>query len=98
VETFDGSGPVDPDYTRVYAHFRHDGKTDKQLVMDGGYLDISQITWAGSHDATLCMRSGTPKSFHSEVTLTSKGASETIHNHIDEHCDSTSTTSPNATK
>jgi hypothetical protein len=96
VETFNGSGPVDPDYTRVYAHLQRDGKSDKQLVMDGGYLDISKITWAGSHDAILCLKSGVTKSFRSEVTLGSGSASETIRNHINEHCDSTSTISPNA--
>ena len=86
VETFNGSGPVDPDFTRVYAHLEHSGKSDKKLVMDGGYLDISQITWVGSHYVTLCMKSGVTNSFRSEVTLISGDTSETIHNHLQEHC------------
>jgi hypothetical protein len=97
VETFNGSGPADPDFTRVYAHLQRDGKTDKKLVLDGGYLDIVPITWVSSHDVILCLNSGVTNSFRNEVTLTAGSASETIHNHLQEHCDSTSTTSPNAT-
>ena len=86
VETFNGSGPVDPDFTRVYAHLVRSGKSDKKLVMDGGYVDISQITWVGPHDVALCMESGVTNSFRSEVTLVAGGSSETIHNHLQEHC------------
>jgi hypothetical protein len=95
VETFNGSGPADPDFTRVYAHLQHKGKSDKKLVMDGGYLDISKISWTGSHDVTLCMKSGVTNSFYSEVTLNVGRTSETIHNRLQEDCSDTTTISPN---
>src|SRR5690348_201778 len=69
VETFKGIGPPDPDHTRVYAHFERDGKSDKELVMEGGYLDISRIIWISSHDAIICMTTGVTNTFRSEVTL-----------------------------
>jgi hypothetical protein len=86
VETYNGSGPVDPDFTRVYAHLERAGESVKKLVLDGSYLDIPQIKWADSHDVTVCMKSGVTNTFHSEVTLTSGGATETIHNRLDELC------------
>ena len=94
VETFNGSGPVDPDFTRVYAHLKRDGKSDKKLVMDGGYLDISKIGWTGPDDVSLCMKSGVTNSFHSEVTLVIDDKSETIRNHLQENCTATSTFAP----
>jgi hypothetical protein len=87
VETFYGHGAADSDFTRVYAHLERNGESDKKLVVDGGYLEISKITWSGPHDVTLCKQSGTTSSFRRDVTLNSGDISETIHNHLQEHCD-----------
>jgi hypothetical protein len=58
VETFNGHGAADSDFTRVYAHLERNGKSDKKLVVDGGYLEISKIIWTGPHDVTLCKQAG----------------------------------------
>lgn len=86
VETFNGHGAADSDFTRVYAHLERNGKSDRKLVVDGTYLEISKIIWAGPHDVTLCKQAGITNSFRSEVTLISGDTSETIHNHLEEHC------------
>lgn len=86
VETFNGSGPVDPDFMRVYAHLQHGNRSDKTLVMDGGYLDISQVAWTGPSDVQVCLRSGTVHTFHEIVKLSAGGSSATIHTHINNHC------------
>ena len=94
VETFNGYGAVGSNFTRVYAHLERDGKSDKQLVVDGTYLEFSKISWGGSHDVTLCMQAGITDSFRSEVTLIAGDASESIHNHLQENCSATTTASP----
>lgn len=86
VETFNGHGAADSDFTRVYAHLERNGKSDKKLVVDGGYLEISKIIWTGPHDVTLCKQAGITNSFRSDVTLISGDTSETIHNHLRELC------------
>jgi hypothetical protein len=86
VETFNGHGAADSDFTRVYAHLDRNGKSDRKLVVDGTYLEISKITWTDPHDVTLCKQAGITNSFRSEVTLISGDTSETIHNHLEEHC------------
>ncbi len=80
METFNGHGAADSDFTRVYAHLERNGKSDRKLVVDGGYLEISKITWTGPHDVTLCKQAGTTNSFRSDVTLISGDTAETIHN------------------
>jgi hypothetical protein len=98
VETFNGHGPADSDFTRVYAHLQHGGKKDKQLVVDGTYLEFSKVVWDGPRDVTLCLKEGgITNSFRNEVTLFAGENSETIHNHLQEHCDSTAATSRNPT-
>jgi len=42
VETFNGHGAADSDFTRVYAHLERNGESDKKLVVDGGYLEIAR--------------------------------------------------------
>jgi hypothetical protein len=86
VETFNGHGAADADFTRVYAHLERNGKSDKKLVVDGTYLEISKIIWTGSHDVTLCKEAGITDSFRSEVTLISGDTSETIQNQLQENC------------
>jgi hypothetical protein len=98
VETFKTSGPTS-DTTRVYAHFERNGKDKKLLVLDGGNLTVAKIIWNDPNDATLCLSGGITETFRNQVTLIVGDApddSETINNHLQEHCDSTSTISPNA--
>lgn len=86
VETYNGHGPADADFTRVYAHLERNGRSDKQLVVDGGYLELSKITWVSPHDVTLCMKAGVTNSFRNEVTLSLDDTSITINNHLQERC------------
>lgn len=87
VETSLGRGAISSDYTTVYAHLERDGKSDRKLVIDGEYLESTKIVWTSPHDAVLCLQSGSfTNSFRNEVTLTSGDTSETIHNHLQEHC------------
>jgi hypothetical protein len=85
VETYYGSGPAS-DTNRVYAHLERNGKAKKILVLEGENLTVTKITWNSSHDATLCLDGGITGTFRSEVTLISGNASETIQNHLQEHC------------
>jgi hypothetical protein len=97
VEVFKADGPTS-DTTRVYAHLERNGKTKKMLVLDGGNLTVARIIWNNPHDATLCLGGGITETFRNQVTLIVGDApddSETINNHLREHCDATSTNSPN---
>jgi hypothetical protein len=99
VETFRAGGPTS-DTTRVYAHLERNGKTKRMLVLDGGNLTVTKIIWNNPHDATLCLDGGITETFRNQVTLIVGDApddSETINNHLREHCDATSTTSPDVT-
>jgi hypothetical protein len=98
VEIFKNGGPTS-DTTRVYAHLERGSKAKKLLVLEGENLTVTKIVWANSHDATLCLDGGITSTFRNEVTLLVGDApedSETITNHLQEHCASTSTISPNA--
>lgn len=86
VESVYGKGATDADFTRVYAHLNRNGKSDKKLVLDGEYIEISQIAWTGPHDVTLCMKPGFTDSFKNQVTLSAGDSSETINNHLNEQC------------
>jgi hypothetical protein len=75
--------------TKVYAHFEHHGRSTRILVLEGDSIRVSKITWNGSREDTICMDGGTTDIFHNRVTLIlgdSEGDSETISNHLDEHC------------
>ncbi len=98
VETSKAAGPTS-DTTRVYAHLERGGKAKKILVLDGSDMTVSKISWDNSHNATLCLTGGITSTFRNQVTLIVGDTPEdsvTIHNHLDEHCDSSSMTSPNA--
>jgi hypothetical protein len=87
VETTIGHGAISSDYTNVYAHLERNGKSARELVISGEYLESIQITWTTPHDAVLCLQSGSfTDLFRNEVTLRSGGTSETIHNHLQEQC------------
>ncbi|MDP9053422.1 MAG: hypothetical protein M3N93_03850 [Acidobacteriota bacterium] len=85
VETYYGSGPAS-DTSRVYAHLERDGKSRRMLVLEGDNLTVKKITWNSPYDATLCLDGGITGTFRSEVTLISGSTSETIQNHLQEHC------------
>ena len=88
VEVFKAGGPTS-DTTRVYAHLERSGKAKKMLVLDGGNLTVAKIIWNNSHDVTLCLTGGITDTYHNEVTLIVGDApndSETIYNHLQEHC------------
>ncbi len=98
VETSFGHGAISSDYTNVYAHLERNGKSDRKLVIGGEYLESIKITWTSSHDVMLCLHPGSfTDSFSNEVTLIVGDASETIHNHLQEHCDGMSKASTGAT-
>ena len=86
LEHFNGRGPGDSNSTRVYAHFRYEGASDKELVLDGTNLAISQITWDGPHDVTICVQRGATNTFRSEVNLTIGRNWKSVHNHLRDNC------------
>jgi len=89
VETSYGNGPVSNDYTRVYAHFSHGGKTTKEVVLSGEYIENSAIIWTSPTDVDLCVVNGLTDTFRNQVTLITgddPSSSYTIHDHFKEHC------------
>jgi hypothetical protein len=96
VEVFKADGPTS-DWTRVYAHLDRNGKAKKMLVLDGGNLIVAKIIWNSPHDVTLCLAGGVTDTFRNEVTLIvgdGPDDSETIYNHLQEHCNTPPTASP----
>ena len=90
VETYYGHGPMDSDFTRVYAHLERDAKSDKELVLDGEYLEGSTIIWNDPHNATICLKNGITDIFHNEIVFATGNSSETLYYHLQEQCDSKS--------
>ena len=98
VELSKAAGPVS-NTTRVFAHLERGGKSKKILVLDGSDMTISKITWNNPHDVTLCLAAGITSTFRNQETLIvgdTPADSITIHNNLDEHCNATSTITPNA--
>jgi hypothetical protein len=86
-ETWRGHGPVSNDFTRIYAHYRSAKQTDRQLVLDGEYIQNTRITWTSDIDVDLCVTEGLTNTFRNEVTLnTGEITSIAIRNHLKEHC------------
>ncbi len=90
VETWYGHGAVSPDFTRVYAHLEAKGKTDRELVLDGEYLEETKVIWLSPTEVALCLdksyKEGYTDHFRTYVTLDAGGVSRTIHTHFQEHC------------
>jgi hypothetical protein len=84
-EVWEDNGAMSSDSTRVFAHLNHDGRTDKQVFLDGPYLAVSGVKWNGSH-ATVCLSEGRVKSFHREISLHAAGETYEIRNQIDQNC------------
>lgn len=89
VETSRGIGPTSSDYTRVYAHFSHGGKTTKKIVLSGENIENSAIIWISPTDVDMCVPDGLTDAFRNQVTLITgndPSSSYTIHNHFREQC------------
>jgi hypothetical protein len=96
VETYYASGPVS-DTTRVYAHLEHNGKEKRMLILDGENITIGKIIWNSAHVGTICLDGGITHTFQNEVTLIVGDTSETLRNHLREHCDSAAIAAPDGT-
>jgi len=90
VETWYGHGAISPDFTRVYAHLEANGKTDRELVLDGEYLEETKVIWLSPSEVTLCVettyKEGYTDHFRSYVTLSAGGVAKTIHSHYQGRC------------
>jgi hypothetical protein len=90
VETRYGHGAVSPDFTQIYAHIEANGKNDRELVMDGEYLEKVNVIWLSPTEVALCVekgyREGFTDHFRNYATLRAGGVSKTIHSHFQEHC------------
>jgi hypothetical protein len=95
VETTSGDGPMSSGSTDVYANLRDGSKTRRVLVLRGLYLQISSIKWNSPDDVTMCLAGGITSVFRNQITLNGENTYVTVHNHIDERCNSTSTISSN---
>jgi hypothetical protein len=95
VETTSGDGPMSSGSTEVYANFRDGSKTRRMLVLRGLYLQISSIKWNSPDDVTMCLAGGITSVFRNQITLNGENTYVTVHNHIDERCNSASTISSN---
>ena len=89
VETYEGQGAIDNDYTRVYLHMERSGQSDKALVLSGTYVTVSNIEWINSTENVLYMNDGYTDTFRSRVTLRAGGVTETFHAYLQENRAST---------
>ncbi len=69
VETYHGQGAVDNDFTSIYVHLAWGGKSYKDLLLNGEYLESSKITWLDRENVRICLSEGLTDTFHNEVTL-----------------------------
>jgi hypothetical protein len=86
VEIWEQSGAISSDFTRVFAHFDHDGHSDKVMFLDGAYLQLKSVRWAGENEATICISEGRINSFNETLTLKAGGISHTVRNFLDPQC------------
>ena len=86
VETNYALGPAAADFTRIYAHLEAKGYSDKELVLDGQYLQNTKVVWLSSNTVMLCISKGYTESFRNYVGLRAGGVSEMIHTHFEEQC------------
>ena len=86
IATWEESGAISSDFTRVSVAFTHEGQTDKQTFLDGPYLHVTDVRWNGPDQAIICLSEGRVNSFRKKVSLHAGAASYTITNTIDYHC------------
>ena len=95
VETRHGQGAISNDFTRIYAHFESEGKSDKELLLDGEYLEDTKVVWLNPSEVTFCVPSGSPTDhFANNVTLHAGDESWRIHSRLQEHCNSVASEMP----
>ncbi len=87
VETSYALGPATSDFTKIYAHLEAKGRSDKELILDGQYLDKTKFVWESPSELTVCIADGGfTESFRNYITLRAGGISETIHSRLQERC------------
>ena len=85
VETYEGQGAIDNDYTRVYLHMERSGQSDKALVLSGTYVTVTKIEWINSVENVIFMENGGfTSTFQNQVTLRAGGVTETFHAYLQE--------------
>ncbi len=85
VETYEGQGAIDNDYTRVYLHMERSGQSDKALVLSGTYVTVSKVEWINSTENVIFMENGGfTSTFQNQVTLRAGGITETYHAYLQE--------------
>jgi hypothetical protein len=89
IETRHGQGAISNDFTKIYAHFEGHRKSDKELILDGEYLEGIKVTWLNPSEVALCAPSGSSTdSFRNNVMLHASGESWRIHSRLQENCNS----------
>jgi hypothetical protein len=87
VETWeDNGGALSSDYSRVYAGLVGGKRSDKLLVMDGAYLEISHVDWSSPNNVTICLSGGHVTSLWRSTVLRGSGRRVELTNHLDERC------------
>ena len=86
VEVWEDSGAMSSDFTRVFAHFEHNHKSDKVMFLDGAYLIVGDVRWNGKNDATVCLSGGRVNSFNESISLRAGGSTYDIRNRVDQNC------------
>jgi len=86
VETYEGQGAIDNDYTRVYLHMERSGQSDKALVLSGTYVVVSKVEWINSTENVIFTENGGfTDTFRNQVTLRAGGVTETFHAYLQEN-------------
>ena len=86
IETYHGQGAISSDFTKIYVHLENGNKSDRELVLDGEYLEDTKVTWLNPNEVTLCMPDGITDTFRNRVRLSAGADSQTIRSHLREHC------------
>ena len=95
VESWEETGAISSDFSRVSISFTHGGDTDGKMFLDGPYLKITDVRSSGRNDATVCLSEGRINSFKEKLVLSAGGATYRIKNKVNFHC-SASRLSPQA--
>jgi len=86
VETYEGQGAIDNDYTRVYLHMERSGHSDMALVLSGTYVVVSKVEWINSTENVIFTENGGfTDTFRNQVTLRAGGVTETFHAYLQEN-------------
>ena len=86
VETQNGTGAISSDFTNAYVHFTRDGKTTKQVLINGEYLEDADFAWQKPNVIAICLHGGYTDEFHNEITLEIGSAFKNFHAFLKESC------------